>query len=130
MSFARFVSLPRAAQSFTRCRVAPSRPMTNTLRSLFTGSPMLQFIPEMPETGIISKVPLEGFHKTEGCFIDVFIIVLHIDRRFYIGFISAALHCNKHRHHRGACLCGQCGRPYGCLLYTSDAADDLLCVDL
>ena len=25
---------------------------------------------------------------------------------------------------------GQCRRPLGCLLYTSDAADDLLCVDI
>ena len=25
---------------------------------------------------------------------------------------------------------GAAGRAYGCLLYTSDAADDLLCVDL
>ena len=32
--------------------------------------------------------------------------------------------------HQGFCVLWQCDLPGPCLLYTSDAADDLLCVDL
>src|SRR5664280_3904166 len=113
MSFAKLGSLPSVAQSFTRCSVAPSSPMTKTLFLLFIDSSMLQFVPEMPETGIFFQVTLEGFHKMEGCLVDILIIVLYIDRWFYIGFISVAFHCDEHRHHRRSCFCSQRGSTDG-----------------